>query len=84
MQPCIGNSNMNGGAMTNILIDVVKNNHSITYGELLDSIHTSIDKANQGCLLARIFKRVFNNMLLQVSFSYELILGSQARHFKCT
>ncbi|MBA0576012.1 hypothetical protein Golob_024030 [Gossypium lobatum] len=55
------NSKTMNGAMTYILIDVVRGNPDITYGDLLDQIETRIEDANQqGCfggstILSKLF-----------------------------
>ncbi|KAH8484060.1 hypothetical protein H0E87_028474 [Populus deltoides] len=58
---CIGKSSINGGAMTSVLIQIVKKNPTITYGKRLDSIHEDIEKANKEGCLPGILKRMLNN-----------------------
>ncbi|KAJ4827453.1 hypothetical protein Tsubulata_032972 [Turnera subulata] len=62
---CIGKRKMIGGAMTYILVDILKKNRKITYGELLDSMYKFLDEANQGCLAKRMLKRVLSETLTQ-------------------
>lgn len=62
---CIGKSSINGGAMTSVLIQIVKKNPTITYGKLLDSIHEDIEEANKEGCLPGILKRMLNNFLSQ-------------------
>lgn len=62
---CIGKSSINGGAMTSVLIQIVKKNPTLTYGKLLDSIHEDIEKANKEGCLPGILKRMLNNFLSQ-------------------
>ncbi|TYG81544.1 hypothetical protein ES288_D01G013300v1 [Gossypium darwinii] len=61
------NSNTMNGAMTYILIDVVRGNPDITYGDLLDQIETRIEDANQqGCFGgSRILSNLFGPNLSQ-------------------
>ncbi|KAK8312024.1 hypothetical protein V6Z12_D01G012000 [Gossypium hirsutum] len=61
------NSNTMNGAMTYILIDVVRGNPDITYGDLLDQIETRIEDANQqGCFGgSRILSKLFGPNLSQ-------------------
>ncbi|KAB2095089.1 hypothetical protein ES319_A01G011400v1, partial [Gossypium barbadense] len=61
------NSNTMNGAMTYILIDVVRCNPNITYGDLLDQIETRIEDANQqGCFGgSRILSKLFGPNLTQ-------------------
>ncbi|XP_052881263.1 metacaspase-1-like isoform X2 [Gossypium arboreum] len=61
------NSNTVNGAMTYILIDVVRCNPNITYGDLLDQIETRIEDANQqGCFGgSRILSKLFGPNLTQ-------------------
>ncbi|MBA0702647.1 hypothetical protein Goari_022328, partial [Gossypium aridum] len=62
------NSNTMNGAMTYILIDVVRGNPDITYGDLLDQIETRIEDANQqGCFGgSTILSKLFGPNLSQV------------------
>ncbi|XWS39741.1 hypothetical protein CRYUN_Cryun18bG0080400 [Craigia yunnanensis] len=55
------------GAMTYILIEVVKARPSVTYGELLDEMHKRIEETNkQGCLGgSRLLSRIFGPNLTQ-------------------
>ncbi|KAB1206890.1 hypothetical protein CJ030_MR7G008194 [Morella rubra] len=53
------------GAMTYILINKVKNNAGITYGDLLDKMHDVIDQTND--------KRCLNLKLLQKGFCHRRI-----------
>ncbi|XP_050210266.1 metacaspase-1-like [Mercurialis annua] len=54
------------GALTYTLTSNVKEKQEITYGQLLDSIYTSIQEADrQRSLANRIFKRFFTRKLLQ-------------------
>ncbi|XVE93149.1 hypothetical protein REPUB_Repub01dG0165200 [Reevesia pubescens] len=57
------------GAMTFILIEVVNEKQSITYGYLLDEMHKRIEEANQqGCLGgSRILSRILGPNLTQVT-----------------
>jgi hypothetical protein len=82
MQSCIGKSSINGGAMTSVLIQIVKKNPTITYGKLLDSIHEDIEKANKEGCLPGILKRMLNNFLSQVSSLIYIYLSS-ILHKKC-
>lgn len=56
------------GALTFILVEVLRRRLNITYGELLDEMHDRIDQANQqGCLNgSRFFTRIFGPNLTQV------------------
>lgn len=73
---CIGKSSINGGAMTSVLIQIVKKNPTITYGKLLDSIHEDIEEANKEGCLPGILKRMLNNFLSQVSSLIYIYLSS--------
>ncbi|KAG8650367.1 hypothetical protein MANES_07G032300v8 [Manihot esculenta] len=55
------------GALTYVLIEIVKKYPGPTYGDLLDLIHETIeDINNSGCQFSRFLRSKFNNMLLQV------------------
>ncbi|KAJ8754809.1 hypothetical protein K2173_012733 [Erythroxylum novogranatense] len=55
-----------GGALTCILIDLVKRHPGLTYGDLIELMHEVIDEANRnGCVLTRFFKLVFHGRILQ-------------------
>ncbi|TYI41343.1 hypothetical protein ES332_A01G013800v1 [Gossypium tomentosum] len=61
------NSKTMNGAMTYILIDVVRGNLNITYGDLLDQIETRIEDANQQGWFggSRILSKLFGPNLTQ-------------------
>ncbi|XP_017639949.1 metacaspase-1-like isoform X2 [Gossypium arboreum] len=61
------NSKTINGAMTYILIDVVRGNLNITYGDLLDQIETRIEDANQQGWFggSRILSKLFGPNLTQ-------------------
>ncbi|KAH1120389.1 hypothetical protein J1N35_003549 [Gossypium stocksii] len=61
------NSKTMNGAMTYVLIDVVRGNPNITYGDLFDQIETRIEDANQqGCFGgSRILRKLFGPNLNQ-------------------
>ncbi|OMO87029.1 Peptidase C14, caspase catalytic [Corchorus capsularis] len=61
------NSKTMNGAMTFILIEVVRENLNVTYGDLLDEMQERIEKVNkQGCSgNSRILSRIFGPNLTQ-------------------
>lgn len=58
------------GVMTFLLVDIVRSNPNLTYGVLLDKMHTKIEELNQErCNRATFLKRLFNPQLFQVSLT---------------
>ncbi|KDP40906.1 hypothetical protein JCGZ_24905 [Jatropha curcas] len=54
------------GALTYILVEIVKKHPGPTYGDLIDMIHETIDKVNNsGCGLSKVVRTMFNSKLLQ-------------------
>ncbi|XP_021658279.2 metacaspase-1-like [Hevea brasiliensis] len=54
------------GALTYILIEIVKKHPETTYSDLLDKIHATIDDVNNsGCLFSRVLRSMFHNKILQ-------------------
>ncbi|KAJ6734464.1 hypothetical protein OIU79_001680 [Salix purpurea] len=54
------------GALTYILVYIVKKYPGLTYGNLLDLIHEELSKFNEGgCLPAKFLRKIFRNQLLQ-------------------
>ncbi|XP_015578879.2 metacaspase-1 [Ricinus communis] len=54
------------GALTYILIEIVKRHPGPTYGDLIDLIHETIDAVNRsGCVPVRIIRSMLNNKLIQ-------------------
>ena len=57
------------GALTYLLIYILKKYPRLTYGDLLDLIHEELSQLNQGGFLrAKFLRKQFKNQLLQVSF----------------
>ena len=57
------------GALTYLLVYILKKYPGLTYGDLLDLIHEELSKFNEGgCLPAKFLRKIFKNQLLQVSF----------------
>ncbi|KAG6588766.1 Metacaspase-1, partial [Cucurbita argyrosperma subsp. sororia] len=54
------------GAMTFILIDLIKTCGNVTYGHLLDCMHNAVEKANKrGCIAFTFFRRLFGYKQIQ-------------------
>ncbi|XP_024444466.2 metacaspase-1 isoform X2 [Populus trichocarpa] len=54
------------GAMTFLLIKILKKYHGATYGDLLDMMHEELEKVNESrCFAEKILKKITKNMLLQ-------------------
>ncbi|CAL1402714.1 unnamed protein product [Linum trigynum] len=54
------------GAMTYILVEVVKQFPSPTYGDLMELIHEALAEVNNsGCFLSRAFRSMLHNKILQ-------------------
>lgn len=57
------------GAMTYSLINAVRQNPDQTYGQLLESMNSAIERANgSGCFYGHL-KKLFRNRIYQASFS---------------
>ena len=57
------------GALTYLLVYIVKKYPGLTYGDLLDLIHEELSRFNEGgCRPAKFLRKIFKNQLLQVSF----------------
>ena len=58
------------GALTFILIDLVKRFGEITYGRLLDCMQEDVQRANKkGCLPCVFFRKLFEYKQIQVIYS---------------
>lgn len=56
------------GALTYLLIYFLKKYPGLTYGDLLDLMHEELSKFNEGgCLPAKFLRKIFNDLLSQVS-----------------
>lgn len=56
------------GALTYILVEIVKKYPGPTYGDLVDLIHETITQVNNsGSHFSRFIRSKFNNMILQVN-----------------
>ncbi|KAJ6370268.1 hypothetical protein OIU76_028524 [Salix suchowensis] len=54
------------GAMTYLLIKLLKKYQGLTYGDLLDLMHEDLEKVNESrCFSRKIFKKIMKRMLLQ-------------------
>ncbi|KAJ6691144.1 hypothetical protein OIU74_015772 [Salix koriyanagi] len=54
------------GALTYLLVYILKKYPGLTYGDLLDLIHEELSKFNEGgCLPAKFLRKIFKNQLLQ-------------------
>uniref|UniRef100_A0A6N2MXA2 Peptidase C14 caspase domain-containing protein n=1 Tax=Salix viminalis TaxID=40686 RepID=A0A6N2MXA2_SALVM len=54
------------GALTYLLVYILKKHRGLTYGDLLDLIHEELSKFNEGgCLPAKFLRKIFKNQLLQ-------------------
>lgn len=60
------------GALTYLLIYILKKYPGLTYGDLLDLMHEELRKFNEGgCLPAKFLRKIFKDLLSQVSFFFE-------------
>ena len=60
------------GALTYLLIYILKKYPGLTYGDLLDLMHEELRKFNEGgCLPAKFLRKIFKGLLSQVSFFFE-------------
>ena len=64
------------GAMTFLLIKILKKYHGATYGDLLDMMHEELDKVNESrCFSEKIYKKTRKKMLLQVILYHKLTVS---------
>lgn len=70
------------GAMTFLLIKILKKYHGATYGDLLDMMHEELEKVNESrCFAEKILKKITKNMLLQVIFCHKLTVSLVQKTF---